>query len=166
MAGNLAGPDPDRLVVALEEGNQAGFTDNLDHVFLANGATVVDSRRIGHEWPDGEDVWECSSPDQVETTETASSLQAEAGVGEPIAGRGVCLPTDHAGAVAVVDVSAGPAGVVTEAAPPDHDSFRIGLLGWIVIILVVLVLLLVLLIWGVVALIRRYRRVRTSSQAQ
>jgi hypothetical protein len=157
-AADLAGPDLDRLEVALEDGNPAGFTERLDYVFVANGASPVSTEIFGNEWPDGDDVWECSSPQQVATTEEASAALAAAGVGEPITGAGVCLPTDHAGTVAVIDVSAGPSGVVEDPAPPDHDSFRLGLLAWIGIILGVVVLVLVLLIWGVVAVIRRARR--------
>lgn len=157
-AADLAGPELERLEVALEDGNTAGFTERLDYVFVANGATPVSAEIFGNEWPEGDDVWECSSPEQVATTQEASAALAEAGLGEPITGTGLCLPTDHAGTVAVVDVSAGPSGVVEDPAPPDHDSFRIGLLGWIGIILGVMVLLLVLLIWGVVAVIRRARR--------
>ena len=146
-------------------GNTSGFTERLDHVFLANGAEVVDAQVVGNEWPDGDDVWECDDATQVETTEQASAIQAEAGVGEAITGRGVCLPTDHAGIVAVVDVSAGPDGVVAQPAPDDHESFRLSLLGWIAVILGVLVLLLVLVIVGVVLLVRRGRRRRRERVA-
>ena len=162
---DLAGPNPDRLRAALEAGNTSGFTERLDHVFLANGAEAVDAQVIGNEWPDGEDVWECNDPTQIETTEQASAIQAEAGVGEAITGRGVCLPTDHAGVVTVVDVSAGPDGVVEQPAPDDHESFRLSLLAWIGVILGVLVLLVVLVIVGVVLLVRRGRRRRRERVA-
>lgn len=157
---DLAGPNPDRLRVAIELGNPSGFTERLDHVFLANGAQAVEATVIGNAWPDGEDVWECTAEDQVATTEEASAIQAEAGVGEVITGRGVCLPTDHAGIVAVVEVSAGPEGTVAQPIPPDHESFRLGLLGWIGVIVGILVLVVVLLLVGVVLLVRRRRRRR------
>ncbi len=165
-AADLAGPDPDRVSAALELGNSAGFTDRLDHVFLANGATVVTAEIIGNEWPDGDDVWACDDPSQVSTTEESSAVLAAAGVGEAITGRGLCLPTDHAGLVVSVDVSAGPDGVVSDPAPESNDSFRIGLLGWIGIILGVLALLLVLAIWGLVAVVRRRRRRRAVGSAE
>ncbi len=163
-AANLAGPDPDRLAVALDRGNEAGFTDRLDHIFLANGATAVSAEVFGNEWPDGDDLWECSSQDQVATTEESSAILADVGEAEPVTGTGVCLPTDHAGTVAVVDVSAGPSGVVEDPPPPDHDSFTISLLGWLAIILGVLVLLVVLAVWGVVHVVRRRRRKRREAQ--
>lgn len=163
-ASNLAGPDPERVSAALAAGNTAGFTDRLDHVFLANGAVPVESEIIGNEWPDGDDVWECMAPDQVATTEESSAILAEAGLGEPITGRGVCLPTDHAGVVAVVDVSAGPDGVISDPAPPAHDSFRLGLLGWLGVIVGVLLLLVVLIVWAIVHSIRKRRR-RKREQA-
>lgn len=157
-SGDLAGPDPDRLPVAIEAGNTSGFTERLDHVFLKNGAAVVDAQIIGNEWPGGDDLWECDDPEQIATTEESSAILAEAGLGEPITGRGVCLPTDHAGVVAVVDVSAGPDGVVSDPAPPAHDSFRIGLLGWLGLILGVLLLVVVLIIWAIVHSVRKRRR--------
>ena len=80
-------------------------------------------------------MWACDDPSQIATTEESSAILAEKGLAEPITGRGVCLPTDHAGLLAVVDVSAGPPGAVAQPAPPDHSSFRIDLLGWIMIIL-------------------------------
>jgi endonuclease/exonuclease/phosphatase family metal-dependent hydrolase len=165
-AADLAGPDADRLRVALELGNASGFTERLDHVFVTNGARVVESAVIGNVWPDGDDVWECSDETQVATTEEASAIQAEAGVGEAITGRGVCLPTDHAGLVTTVDVSAGPTGVVAQPAPDSHESFRLSLLGWIGVIVGVLLLLVVLLVVGVVVLVRRRRRRRRQRQTQ
>ena len=77
----------------------------------------------------------------------------------------MCLPTDHAGLLAVVDVSAGPQGAVTQSAPPDHSSFRIGLLGWLMIILGVLLLILILVIWGIYRLATRGRRRRRRAEA-
>ena len=76
----------------------------------------------------------------------------------------MCLPTDHAGLLAVVDVSAGPQGAVAQAAPPDHSSLRIGLLGWLLIILGVLLLVLLLVIWGIYRLATRGRRRRRRAE--
>jgi hypothetical protein len=163
--GDLAGPNPDRLRVSLEQGNDAGFTDRLDYVFTGNGATPVRAEVFGNKWPDADQVWECSDPSQIATTEESSAILAEEGLAEPITGRGVCLPTDHAGILAVVDVSAGPQGAVAQSAPPDHSSFRIDLLGWLLIILGVLLLILILVIWGIYRLATRGRRRRRKAEA-
>jgi hypothetical protein len=165
-AGNLAGPDPERLPDALAQGNDYGFTDRLDHIFLRNGAMPVSAEIIGNLWPDG-DTWPCDDPTQVRTTEESSAILVEAGVLEaPITGEGVCLPTDHAGVVAEIDVSAGPAGVVAQPAPPSHSSFRLNLLQWLMIIVGVLLLILVLLIWGIYRLTTRRRRRRRREAAE
>jgi endonuclease/exonuclease/phosphatase family metal-dependent hydrolase len=164
-SGDLAGPDPERLDDALAQGNPAGFTDRLDHVFLGNGAQALNAQIIGNQWPGG-DVWQCDDPSQITTTEQSSAILAAAGeIGAPITGRGVCLPTDHAGVVAEIDVSAGPAGAVAQDAPPAHDSFRLNLLQWIMVIVGVLVLLVVLLVWGIYRLATRGRRRRRKEAA-
>lgn len=135
-AADLSGPDPDRLPFAQQMGNPAGFTDRLDYVFVGNGATATNALLVGHEWPDGPDLWPCES--------------------------GSCLPSDHAGIVATIDISAGPSGAVEDSAPEEHDSFRIGLLGWLGIILGALAVLAVALIVAVVALVRRGLRGRAT----
>ncbi len=153
----LAGPDPDLLRAALENGNVSGFTDRLDYVFARNGAVPVRARLVGNEWPDGP-TWECSDPEQVATTAASSRILATRGVTDPIADRGQCLPSDHAGVVAVLDVSSGPAGATPQAAPPTHSSLRISLLGWLAIILGGLALVLLVAVVGLVRLVRRSRR--------
>jgi hypothetical protein len=163
--GDLAGPNPDRLRVSLGQGNDAGFTDRLDYVFTRNGATPERAEVFGNRWPDADQVWACDDPSQIATTEQSSAILAEKGLAEPITGRGVCLPTDHAGILAVVDVSAGPPGAVAQTAPPDHSSFRIDLLGWLLIILGVLLLILILVIWGIYRLATRGRRRRRRAAA-
>ena len=163
--GDLAGPNPERLEVSLAQGNDAGFTDRLDYVFARNGATPVSARIIGNQWPDSPDTWQCDDPSQIETTQESSVILAEHGIADPISGRGVCLPTDHAGVVAVVDVSAGPAGAVTDQpTPDDHGSLRIDLLGWLLIILGVLALGLLLIVWGIYRLATRGRRRRRREE--
>lgn len=52
MNALLTGPDPIRNKAAIEMGNQYGFTDRLDYVFLKNGATVLNSRLIGNNAPE------------------------------------------------------------------------------------------------------------------
>ena len=51
------------------------------------------------------------------------------------------------------------------AGSPDHSSFRIDLLGWLLIILGVLLLILVLIIWGIYRLATRGRRRRRKAEA-
>jgi hypothetical protein len=157
-AADLAGPEPERLEVSLAEGNDAGFTDRLDYVFTRNGAKATRAEVFGNRWPDGE-TWGCDAPEQIATTEESSAILARQGLAEPITGRGACLPTDHAGLLAVVDVSASTLGVVDDQpAPPDHSSFRVGLLGWLLLVAIVLVILLLLAGWGVYRLATRGRR--------
>lgn len=164
--GDLAGPNPQRLEVALAEGNNYGFTDRLDYVFTRNGASATRAEVIGNVWPEG-DTWQCDAPEQIQTTQESSTILAGEGlIPEPITGRGVCLPTDHAGIVAVVDVSSAAAGEQAQAAPPDHTPlFRIGLLGWLLIILGALALLLALVVWGIYRLATRGRRRRRREAA-
>ena len=163
--GDLAGPNPERLRIALQQGNEAGFTDRLDYVWAKNGARPVSAQIIGNQWPDSPDTWACDDSSQIKTTEQSSAILAEAGLAQPITGRGVCLPTDHAGVVAVLDVSAGPAGTVTDqAAPPDHSSLRIDLLGWLLIVVAVLLLALVLVVWLIYRLATRGRRRRRRAE--
>ena len=47
MNALLTGPDPVRLKVAKELGNNAGYTDRLDYVFVKNGADVISAKIIG-----------------------------------------------------------------------------------------------------------------------
>jgi hypothetical protein len=163
--GDLAGPNPERLEISLEQGNEAGFTDRLDYVFTSNGAKPVRAEVFGNRWPDTDEVWECNDPTQIATTEASSAILAEEGLAEAITGKGVCLPTDHAGLLAVVDVSAGPEGAVAQSAPADHSSLRIDLLGWLLIIIGVLLLVLILIIWGIYRLATRGRRKRRKAEA-
>jgi hypothetical protein len=148
----LAGPDPARVEDALRSGNPGGFTDRLDYVLLRNGAEAVDAEVVGDEWPDGPDLWDCDHPEQVALTEEVSRVLAAADLAEPIEGRGVCLPTDHAGVVAQLRVPTNAADA-SSPAPPEHARFPIGFWGWVGL------LLLALIVWRVV---RRWRRRRTS----
>lgn len=47
MNALLTGPDPVRLKVAKQLGNNAGYTDRLDYVFVKNGVSVTSSGLIG-----------------------------------------------------------------------------------------------------------------------
>lgn len=92
----LAGPDLQRLARA--NGNPYGYTDRLDYVFAANGVTVANAQLVGEKWPDGENLWACADPEQVDNARTAAS---ELGVA---LGDAVCLPTDHAGLLVTLEV--------------------------------------------------------------
>ena len=97
----LAGPDPGRL--ASETSNDFGFTDRLDYIFVKNGVSVVETGLIGETWPNGEDMWACDSPEQVRNAEEVVAITG-ASLGEAF-----CLPTDHVGLVAVLNVPSTPA---------------------------------------------------------
>ena len=103
----LAGPDPERLRVALQEGNEAGYTDRLDYVFVRNGAQATSAALVGATWPAG-DTWPCDDPEQIANTAAAGEVLRAAGLPPPPSGQGLCLPTDHVGVVATVAVPAGP----------------------------------------------------------
>lgn len=121
-AALLDGPDPLRVEAALAMGNEAGFTDRLDYVFVRNGVRVERADLIGAAWPDGDSTWRCDHPLQVAgTAEVAATLSA-AGVDAAVASGGVCLATDHAGIVATLSIT--PAAV-SAAAPvlPTNDPW-------------------------------------------
>lgn len=111
----LAGPEPQRL--ATSGGNPYGYTDRLDYIFVKNGVTVERTALIGARWPDGEDMWECASPEQSANAEAAARAL---GASLPTA---FCLPTDHVGLLAVLDVSS------TDSLESDRANVPI---GWIV----------------------------------
>lgn len=93
----LAGPDLERLAEA--EGNLYGYTDRLDYLFTTGGVQVESVRLVGAEWPDGIDSWACDDPAQVENA-TAAAEALGVTLDAP-----ACLPTDHVGLVATLDVS-------------------------------------------------------------
>jgi len=153
----LAGPDPGRVEAAIEMGNSYGWTDRLDYAFVKNGIEVVKAEVIGHIWSDTARTWKCETPAQIENTAAMSEVLAEAGVGEPITGEGVCLPTDHAGIVADLLVTPAAEGAAAPI-PPTHEK-------WIdpakVVIYSVLLMLLVtagLVAAGIVVLFRKVVR--------
>lgn len=51
MSALLTGPDKDRVEAARKMGNNYGFTDRLDYIFLKNGVEVSTSRVIGTNAP-------------------------------------------------------------------------------------------------------------------
>ena len=150
----LAGPDASRVQDALAMGNNFGWTDRLDFVFVRNGVQVTSAEVIGNTWPEGANNWQCDDPLQVENTEAVSSELAAAGVGQAVTGSGVCLPTDHAGIVAQLSVTPATTDVVATALPTNDSWFNkqvAALLG----IAVVLLGLLTLVIWAVVKILKR-----------
>ncbi len=55
----LNGPDASRGEAAKAIGNNHGFTDRLDYIFVKNGIQVESSNLISHTWPEGDFVWSC-----------------------------------------------------------------------------------------------------------
>lgn len=53
MNALLTGPDPIRMKAAREMGNEYGFTDRLDYVFLKNGTSALSAKIIGNTAPQG-----------------------------------------------------------------------------------------------------------------
>lgn len=160
----LAGPDLERLDPALALGNRYGFTDRLDYAFVRNGVEVVEARVFGDVWPAAEDVWECDAPAQVANTEAASAALAAAGDGAAVTGRGVCLPTDHAGLLVRLEVTPPTADVAAAAAataPADHvPPIAPRTLGYLVVAFLLLNVVgaIVAVVWLVAAALRRRRR--------
>ncbi len=148
-SAELAGPEPLRLDAALEMGNPYGFTDRLDYVLTRGGIEVVDARIIGNRWPDGDDLWACDAPTQVETARAAAERLVDAGVLERVPDETRCLPTDHAGVVAELALPV--TGAEASAPPPTRWRSPIGVWG------AVGLLLLAALVWWVIR--RRRRRV-------
>ena len=150
----LAGPDVDRVQEALEMGNNAGWTDRLDFVFVRNGVEVTSAEVIGNTWPEGANNWQCDDPLQVTNTEAVSAELAAAGVGQAVTGSGVCLPTDHAGIVAQLSITPAAADAVATALP-TNDSWFNKQVAALIGIAVVLLGLLTLVIWLIVKIIKR-----------
>lgn len=101
MSALLQGPDPVRLKAAQSMGNQFGFTDRLDYIFIKNGISVISSRMIGNTYPEGS-TWQC--------------------------GTKKCNDTDHAGVVVTVSF---PESVVIDQTLPEHAPFPISFWNWV-----------------------------------
>ncbi len=136
----LAGPDPDRLRHALQQGNPYGFTDRLDYVFVRNGVRRDTAEVVGNIWPNGPTTWPCSSPEQIADTAAAGAVLAQAGRPAPPAGVGVCLASDHAGIVASLLIDPG-RSTVDDPPPIEHTPFR--WVWWHLVLGLVLLLILV-----------------------
>jgi endonuclease/exonuclease/phosphatase family metal-dependent hydrolase len=143
----LAGPDPKRQDAALQMGNQYGFTDRLDYVFLSSRLRTAESRIVGNTWPSGEQLWNCSSTEQKDLSQSAIS-KMDTSVTSGALEQTKCLPSDHAGLV--VDVSFVASDTNSTTYPESHTPFPIGFWKGIGIVLILF------LIW------RIRRRVATS----
>jgi hypothetical protein len=55
MNALLTGPDAERAQAAKKMGNNFGFTDRLDYIFVKNGIRVLTSKIIGQAAPYGTD---------------------------------------------------------------------------------------------------------------
>ena len=107
----LNGPDPKRIDVAKEFGNQYGFTDRLDYIFTNNVYATVSSKIIGNIYPDGSSIWDC--------------------------GDEKCFASDHAGLVATIEIPRSMA--IQDPALPDHARFPLGIWHFVAIALVSLI---------------------------
>lgn len=97
LEGSLAGPDPARLDAALAAGNDLGFTDRLDYVFVRGDISIVSSALIGRSWPDGAATWECNDRTQVANRNAVASR-----MNLPQATTARCGATDHLGILATL----------------------------------------------------------------
>ena len=126
--GDLAGPKPERLEVALEQGNDAGFTDRLDYVFTRNGATPVRAEVFGNTWPDSDQVWACDDPSQIATTEESSAILAEKGLPSPSPGAAcACRPTMRG---SWQSSTSPPGHPVPSPSRPPRTTRRSGSISW------------------------------------
>ena len=119
----LAGPDPKRQDSALQMGNQYGFTDRLDYVFLSSELSATESRIVGNTWPIGEQLWNCNSAEQKDLSRLAiSKMNTSVTLGALEQTK--CLPSDHAGLV--VEVSFVASDISSRTYPASHTPFPIG----------------------------------------
>ena len=126
----LAGPDPARLTSPAS--NEFGFTDRLDYIFVKNGVSVVEAALVGETWPQGEDMWTCDGEEQVRNAQEVSALMS-ASLGDAF-----CLPTDHVGLLAVLEVPA-----TTVAPAPDRTAAVVG------VVVAILVMTALVTVWAV-----------------
>jgi hypothetical protein len=110
MSALLKGADPNRLKAAQAMGNQYGFTDRLDYIFIKNGISVDSSKIVGNTYPKGS-TWKC--------------------------GNDICNDTDHASVVTSISL---PVSDVISALLPDHAPFPISFWNWVgIFILAILI---------------------------
>ena len=133
----LAGPDLTRLDQV--EDNPLGYSDRLDYIFVRNGVTVEAVKLIGAAWPQGEELWPCTDPRQLENARLAAE-KLGASLGEK-----VCLPTDHVGLLATLSLSeqnnVPGSQVNTQTSVESEDSFQWAVvLAWAIIVLTLVAL--------------------------
>lgn len=126
----LAGPDPERL--ASDTSNDFGFTDRLDYIFVKNGVSVERTALVGEVWPNGDDMWTCDAAEQTRNAQNVATLMG-ASLGEAF-----CLPTDHVGLLAVLEI---PPTTVPPA--PDRTGTIVG------VVVAILVVTALVSIWAV-----------------
>lgn len=127
MSALLAGPDLERYKAGKIVGNDNGFTDRLDYIFVKNGAEAINARIIGNTWPKGS-TWECSNEAQVEN---ARVIAEEMNMAMP-SGK-VCNSSDHAGIVAQINL---PKNNKLSEPLPDHAPFPISFWNWVGIVII------------------------------
>jgi cobalamin biosynthesis Mg chelatase CobN len=128
MSALLAGPDEKRFKAALMMGNNYGFTDRLDYIFLKNGAKVLSSAIVGNTWPQGS-TWACSNEEQINN----AALMADVMKVEMPPTR-FCNDTDHASVVTQLSLPS----YSEESDPLDpHSPFPISFWNWVGILLLI-----------------------------
>lgn len=127
----LSGPDPKRLNAAVDFGNQFGFSDRLDYIFLSPELEVSRAQLVGNIWPNAKNLWECKSPEQVALSQEAVSIL---GLTNSSAG---CFPSDHAGLVVEVKFSSSDSQAASY--PDPHTRFPIGFWKGLIITLALLI---------------------------
>jgi len=124
MSALLAGPDGMRFDAAKKMGNENGFSDRLDYIFLKNGIKPATSKIIGNTWPINENTWQCSNEEQISNTQ---EMVQRMGIAAPDSG--ICLATDHAGVVSTVILDGSKS--VRSADLPQHKPFPISFWQWV-----------------------------------
>jgi endonuclease/exonuclease/phosphatase family metal-dependent hydrolase len=102
-AALLNGPDKERKGFANNLGNKYGFTDRLDYIFTKNGISPVKAQLLSNTWPQGPSNWICEVDFKDET----------------------CLPSDHAGVFAILEVEVDGTFSAREAPLPDNRTLPI-----------------------------------------
>ena len=130
MNALLAGPDLQRYKAAKAMGNQSGFTDRLDYIFVRNGAEAESATIVGDTWPQGSS-WECSGKEQIRNTRALAQLMD---IQFPNTNR--CNESDHAGVLA--EIALNPSSI--NSLPPEaHAPFPISFWNWVGIALLLMI---------------------------
>ena len=136
MGALLAGPDGTRFDEAKKMGNEYGFSDRLDYVFIKNGIKELSSTIIGNTWPENENTWQCSNEEQIGNTQ---EIAQRMGVAAPDSG--MCLATDHAGVVSTLVLDGSRSARSDDL--PEHKPFPISFWQWVGLALLTLLALLI-----------------------